>query len=97
MARYIDAEKIDYSMVSIYWETDKDGKDIYRRCAVAFETNIDEMPTADVEEVRHGEWIFKQRYYEADKCNCSLCGQLMTTAKGTRVNYCPNCGAKMKG
>ena len=44
-----------------------------------------------------GEWIFKQTHYEADECNCSICGQLMTTAKGVRMNYCPNCGAKMKG
>ena len=44
-----------------------------------------------------GEWIFKLTYYEADECNCSVCGQLMTTAKGVRMNYCPNCGTKMKG
>lgn len=44
-----------------------------------------------------GEWIFKRTYYEADECNCSICEQLMTTAKGVRMNYCPNCGAKMKG
>lgn len=44
-----------------------------------------------------GKWIFKRTYYEADECNCSVCGQLMTTAKGVRMNYCPNCGAKMKG
>lgn len=42
-----------------------------------------------------GMWIFKRTYYEADECNCSICGQLMTTANGKRMNYCPNCGAKM--
>ena len=46
---------------------------------------------------REGKWIFKQTYYEADECNCSVCGQLMTTRKGVRMSYCPNCGAKMKG
>lgn len=51
MARYIDADKIDYSMASVYWETDKDGNDIYRRSAIAFESDIDEIPTADVVEV----------------------------------------------
>lgn len=44
-----------------------------------------------------GKWLFKQTCYGADECNCSLCGQLMTTAKGVRMHFCPNCGAKMKG
>ena len=46
-----------------------------------------------------GEWINKHEwangFYERE---CSICGAmkpiLMHTAK---VNYCPNCGAKMKG
>lgn len=50
---------------------------------------------AEFAEVNHGHWIYKKTYYEADECNCSLCGQLMTTGKGKRMNYCPNCGAKM--
>lgn len=43
----------------------------------------------------HGEWVFKRRYYDADECNCSECGQLMTTHAGKRMNYCPRCGCKM--
>ena len=50
---------------------------------------------ADYTKARHGEFIHSKTYYDADECNCSLCGQLMTTAKGIRKNYCPNCGAKM--
>lgn len=46
-------------------------------------------------EIKHGRWIYKRTYYEADECNCSLCNQLMTTAKGIRMNYCPKCGAEM--
>ena len=49
----------------------------------------------DEPEPKTGKWIFNKTYYEADECNCSVCGQLMTTAKGNRMNYCPNCGAKM--
>ncbi len=52
---------------------------------------------ADFAEVKHGEWGYAKTYYDADECNCSLCGQLMTTAKGVRMNYCPKCGAKMDG
>ena len=54
-------------------------------------------PSADVAPVRHGMWVYAKTYYDADECNCSLCGQLMTTAINKRMNYCPNCGAKMDG
>ena len=46
---------------------------------------------------RHGRWVHAKTYYESDECNCSLCGQLMTTKIGKRMNYCPNCGGKMDG
>lgn len=49
--------------------------------------------TKDIEP--HDEWLYKSSYYEADECDCSLCGQMVTTAKGVRMNFCPNCGAKM--
>ena len=48
-----------------------------------------------VDSYKHGRWIFKKSYYEADECNCSECGQLMTTAHWKRMNFCPNCGTKM--
>ena len=63
----------------------------------AFNHFIKNLPIADVAEVKHGEWIYAKTYYTADECNCSLCGQLMTTASNVRMNYCPNCGAKMDG
>lgn len=47
--------------------------------------------------VRHGHWIHKLRQYEMDECNCSECEQLLTTAIGQRMSYCPKCGAKMDG
>lgn len=49
----------------------------------------------DVAPMRHGRWVYAKTYYDIDECNCSLCGQLMTTAIDKRMNYCPNCGAKM--
>lgn len=92
MARYIDADRLLNEVtgnggVFVY------GIDIIK----AFISRITAQPTADVQEVKHGYWIYNLTYYESDECNCSLCGQLMTTAKGVRMNYCPNCGAKMDG
>ena len=58
------------------------------------------VPTADVEPVRHGEWVKETEYYADDysECNvcqvyaCSLCGR---TEKRKEL-YC-HCGAKMDG
>lgn len=49
-----------------------------------------ETPTANVVEVRHGEWIWDKRFSDY---TCSLCcdWDLKTP------NYCSNCGAKMDG
>lgn len=47
-------------------------------------------------EPKTGRWVFERLYHEADECICSECGQLMTTAHGKRMRFCPNCGVKMK-
>ncbi len=62
---------------------------------------VDEQPTLDVAPVVHGEWIFEK----GDGTTC-VDGWICTNCKHgfhTNVpyfegfNYCPNCGAKMKG
>lgn len=51
---------------------------------------INNIPSADVVEVRHGRWIGK--VYK-----CSLCGKWVDPLQGDAdMNYCPNCGAKME-
>ena len=61
---------------------------------------IDNTPTADVEEVKHGVWkdIFEERIYALSLKYkhirvCSVCeGQ-----SNRYYEYCPYCGAKMDG
>lgn len=65
-------------------------------------TIIDQLPTADVQEVKHGRWI-----YHGEAAVCCNCGQLTEDRciKGncssgyytTVPKYCSNCGAKMDG
>lgn len=50
---------------------------------------VENQPTADVVEVRHGEWINGVTGY-----TCSVCDKQEPTK---RFLYCPNCGAKMDG
>lgn len=66
---------------------------------------IEDMPTADVVEVRHGYWYIPEYEY----LGCSECGEWYYTgadstaeakerlANGECYPYCPHCGAKMDG
>ena len=51
---------------------------------------IKNSPTADVGEVKHGEWKWDEKFYDY---TCSLCHNWDLTTP----NYCSNCGAKMGG
>ena len=65
---------------------------------------VNDIPTADVQEVRHGRWILPQKkgcvtYDEVAYKECSECGEVTFLAKTkySQMNYCPNCGSKMDG
>ena len=70
---------------------------------------IDELPTYDVVEVRHGRWILDENPHDGD-CRCSVCRvaidamnernhemlNILTGGKWwTFYHYCPNCGSRM--
>lgn len=50
---------------------------------------VDAQPAADVEEVKHGEWIERGIY----SFKCSSCGEI----EKVESPYCRWCGAKMDG
>lgn len=58
----------------------------------------DDCPLPDVTEVSVGEWIFD----DADECGysykCSECHSIIIfRSKNQLTNFCPNCGADMRG
>lgn len=57
--------------------------------------------TADVVEVRHGEWIIKTDDYDNEYMMCSCCKDEFYPVDEDTVdftpNYCQTCGAKMDG
>lgn len=57
---------------------------------------VDEMPAADVVEVKHGEWGEKLWWHICSQCGYNYCH---TDDDGERQakNFCPNCGADMRG
>lgn len=93
MARYIDADKFRSDL----WSSLKGYRKVPEICAVKnCIVELDEQPTADVVEVKHGHW--KKRIFiifDSEKVGyqCSECN----TTWDTNTNYCPYCGAKMDG
>ena len=88
MARYIDADKAIADMLF--------GMKGSHEQAIAIEV-INDTPTADVAEVKHGEWGdtgIEELDLIYSGYKCSECGDIIC---GNMTNYCPNCGAKMDG
>ena len=68
-----------------------DGLEVARRLVKSILTDLTEQPTADVEEVKHGEWLYSRVH---NILHCSECGEIPDCFEPP---YCPNCGAKMDG
>jgi len=90
MARYIDAVKT--------------AEIISDKLGIALSELVDVMatvPTADVQEVKRGEWLKPSNdSVDSKQWICSECKGLTETAYycgHCYYNYCPNCGARMDG
>lgn len=109
--RLIDADSLVKVMKSYVgkWESNPNAGDFTYHSAKVFRTVIDyvnDMPPADAVPVEHAQWkgwntssfhgcddLGEPIYRDAKFYRCSKCNY------GTvvKTNYCPNCGAKMKG
>lgn len=68
------------------WHAENDGEFSILQRAIRI---VHEQPTVDAEPVRHGKWAVTHIYIK-----CSECGESFPLIP---QNYCPNCGAYMKG
>lgn len=84
MSRYIDAEKLIGDLIFSSKEFERVFKEI-----------INDAPTADVEELRHGKWVDCGTLWDGDDeyqmYRCSEC----TFPSYRKARYCSYCGAKM--
>ena len=53
-----------------------------------------DIPTAEVVEVKHGEW---EKFEIPHMMRCSECGVSDLDIHRTKFDFCPYCGAKMDG
>ena len=85
---YIDAESLKRKLI--------DEKSFYPAIVARA---LEEMPAADVVEVKRGEWTHTDkadRWHSKDECSeCHY--HTFDRIDLTHFNYCPNCGAKMDG
>ena len=61
---------------------------------------IKNIPTADVVEVRHGEWLLPltdEPWRIGYFCRCSVCNKINRGHTLSIPSFCENCGAKMDG
>ena len=95
MARYIDAEqmKIDIRIAMAKQQHKDPFNTIPTQLAELLCQFADDTPTANVAEVKHGEWV-DNGIQDSMLSGCSLCG---FSCGACTFNYCPNCGAKMDG
>lgn len=84
MRRYIDAQKLKTAMII---EDDTNG---YFNIITALQC-VNDAPTADVQEVRHGRW----NTINSKVTQCSVCGVSRDIRTQVGWNFCPVCGAKM--
>lgn len=96
MAEYIDREAVSKVITDIMSDCKINHK--HR----ALNRNIRQIPTADVAEVRHGEWKNVSDYGNGNCFGyCSACGTPQKAQHPTALimdfKYCRWCGAKMDG
>ena len=93
MADYIDREELIVKfqqLADIEWN--KETGTSWANAFFEAVDIIDDMPSADVQPVVHGEW--RDAYDKGDgiqAAECSVCDRVSLVG-----DYCPNCGARME-
>lgn len=95
MARYINADKVERSLVFL-GDTQYE-QDIKKAVLQLLQV----QPTADVKDVVRGEWIKSKTDGGEIECVCSRCRGDAPAEYGRytwiKSDICPNCGAAMRG
>lgn len=96
MPRYIDEDRLYSNIEEKYKVAQGDAREAYNDVL----DTICEIPTADVQEVRHAKWIYCGHHeFHGHVFECSVCGRYLFANSKEDVYweypYC-HCGAKME-
>ena len=93
MARYIDADELINELSAACMPIYEKGITGILGDNSSIADIINEQPTVDAQEVKHGEWMEHNKIYI-----CSQCGYSFEHEGYLALfNYCPCCGVAMKG
>lgn len=101
MPRYIDAELFSKNLtMQVYLADDEDFTTAFVKGMELVKKAEEETPTADVEEVNHGKWIYRGHHEMLGHAfECSVCERWMFANSIKNVvgeyPYC-HCGAKIE-
>ena len=88
MSRYIDADDVANAIYHHFPSV---------RTMADARSVIEEAPTIDSVSVVHGEWIFRREFVEDTPFTGYRCSNCNYWQGMGAWNFCPNCGARMKG
>ena len=91
MSRLVDVDKLISSLGELV-ESGMTGNKTKAVLKLAIQI-ADAQPTVDADAVKHGHWEIDMHGNWA----CSLCGNDPYHDNMNGMNYCPNCGADMRG
>lgn len=104
MSRYIDVDILDKLTGGFTpLHTDVTGSYDYdcgySDCISMIKSAVNIYSTADVAEVKHGEWklCYEDWRKQIAGDECSVCGFQHFGVSISHYHYCPNCGARMDG
>ena len=95
MAEYIERQKIRDKILFIQQKRRDDGQELLARALDIVLFAIDKIPAADVAPVKRGRW---ENYPSDMSRRCSV-GKVEYEKPrfNIRANFCPDCGADMRG
>ena len=99
MAKYIDSGAFQAALVRKQCgPANQRYTDGWNDCLLRVKSMVSKAPAADVAPVRHGWWVHEHISEGYAWVICSECEAVIHKILiNKRLNYCPNCGAKMDG
>ena len=99
MAKYIDSGAFQAALVRKQCgPANQRYTDGWNDCLLRVKSMVSKAPAADVAPVRHGWWVHEHISEGYAWVMCSECEEVIHKILiNKRLNYCPNCGAKMDG
>lgn len=99
MAKYINADEIDYKIIYYPQSNLYTGTVLVKPLDgfYALKDDIDAMLAADVQEVKHAKWVHYGEYTQCSNCE-HVTDDFCYDDEMNMIlpHYCSNCGAKMK-